>query len=235
MTVVYTVITNISRIPQYWSFFSQGSKGFSPDNTPPILDNFGWFMLFFFVYYIIIGVFSYGYAYATLKASRGEKPFIIDLLLPFKRFFIVIFSGITLTLLLGISFLFLIIPAIYFSCRLAFAPYLVIDQKQGVFESIDRSWEMTKGYFWQILLIGLTGFAISLIVILLSLPVLVGIFLNDPVPYDWIFITLSTLIGIPASMYMMLMIGSLYHTICRERGEGMQANAEPELSSFDVV
>jgi len=55
-----------------------------------------------------------------------------------------------------------VIPGFYFAGRLMFAVYLSVDKNQGARISLKESWEMTKGYAWQLLgkyiLIGLFMF-----------------------------------------------------------------------------
>lgn len=69
----------------------------------------------------------------------------------------------------------LIIPGIYIGSRLVFACYISIEKNQGARKSIRESWEMTKGYQWDILgkyiIIGLLGFAFYVpFMILLTVP-----------------------------------------------------------------
>ena len=54
----------------------------------------------------------------------------------------------------------LIVPGIYFACRLAFVPYLVIDEKMEAMEALKASWAMTKGHGWTVFFMGLLAFFI---------------------------------------------------------------------------
>jgi len=45
-----------------------------------------------------------------------------------------------------VGLLLLIVPGVILAWRLFLAPYILIDQKTGVFEAISKSWKMTKGY-----------------------------------------------------------------------------------------
>jgi len=71
-------------------------------------------------------------------------------------------------ILIGFSFVLLIIPGIFVLPRLIMAPYVLLDQKTGVREAISRSWDMTKGrmdVIWYVILFG----------VVLSLPSIVPI------------------------------------------------------------
>lgn len=47
--------------------------------------------------------------------------------------------------------LFLIFPGLFILARLAFADYIGVLEKQGVFSSLKASWERTEDYFWILL------------------------------------------------------------------------------------
>ncbi len=52
-----------------------------------------------------------------------------------------------------------IFPVLFFSIRLTFAPYYILEHTEdGVLEAIRNSWNMTKGHFWQIVLLMLVMF-----------------------------------------------------------------------------
>jgi hypothetical protein len=73
----------------------------------------------------------------------------------------------------GIFFFLLFTPGIYLGCRLALAVSVAIVEKESAVSSMERSMELTKGYFWQIflllLLVGTLSYAVSM---MLQLPVL---------------------------------------------------------------
>lgn len=52
----------------------------------------------------------------------------------------------------AIGLIFLVVPAVFIAVRLAFAPFLVIDENLGPIEACMRSNELVTGYSWQILL-----------------------------------------------------------------------------------
>jgi len=139
-------------------------------------------------------------------------------------------------LIVGFGFILLIIPGIFFLCRLAFVPYLVVDHKTGAFGAIKGSWKMTKGHFWRIFLLGLTFYMVGLVIIavFIILSLIFGggvnfLFYGD-IANGWIYQIVNAVIGIPVGIYLMLIWGSLYHAIRLQRGETLQDNPEAASS-----
>ncbi|MEQ8578290.1 MAG: YciC family protein [Balneola sp.] len=56
--------------------------------------------------------------------------------------FIVIYLSIT------IGFFLFIIPGIYIAIKLSFTPAIFILEKKDIFDSMKRSWEISKGFWW---------------------------------------------------------------------------------------
>lgn len=56
-----------------------------------------------------------------------------------------------------------IIPGIYLGLRLWYAPLLAATQGASFSEAFKRSWEMTNGYFWKLLLMGITMIGITIL------------------------------------------------------------------------
>lgn len=133
-------------------------------------------------------VLSMGVLKAMLHVVRGES-FDLDTILSTQPlFFKYVGATILLSIMLVLGFLFFIIPGIYFAITYTFVPYLVVDKEMGVFESMKKSAEMTKGKKWDILafmivslLIGYSGFLLFFVGIFLTAPfasVLYPVFYN---------------------------------------------------------
>jgi hypothetical protein len=212
-----------------------------PDN-PSIIMNYGnpgWFilyvLLFLLVYMIISIMLNYGYALATLKAARNEQPTIPDLLRPFKKFFTVIFSGILLSIIVGLGLIFFIIPGLYLLIRLIFVPYLVVDWSAGVIEAIEESWKITKGHFWDIFLMGFVNFLLTLVISALSF-LFVFLITGSILKTNWITQIITCVIGIPLEMYTFLTIGAMYNAIRGKRIslETVNQTTQPPVESGSV-
>jgi uncharacterized membrane protein len=103
----------------------------------------------------VTGPLGYGVSYAYLRAARGEQVDINNMFVVFQNYLNVFLAGLLTGLIIGVGFIFLIVPGIYLACKLAFVPYIVVEKKLSATDAISMSWRMTNGYGWQIFLIGL--------------------------------------------------------------------------------
>jgi len=135
-----------------------GMGGWSGDvGTATILGIFG------FAYSIlIVNPVDYGVSFAHLKAARGDKLEAKDMFEAFRNYLNAVLANVLVGAIVIIGMVFLIIPGIIFACKLAFTPYLVVDQKMEVIEAIKESWRMTNGHAWKVFLIGLLAIPISI-------------------------------------------------------------------------
>jgi uncharacterized membrane protein len=90
-------------------------------------------------------------------------------------------------LIVGLGIVMLIVPGIIFACKLAFVPYLVMDEKMEATDAIRKSWNMTTGYTGTIFLMGCTAIFVGLLGLIC---LIVGI--------------------IPAAMWISLAFASMY-------------------------
>lgn len=119
---------------------------------------------FLFVILFIIGIaLSLMAVILAVRAAQQKTVRFEDVWTDFKRLWLrLIGVEILSILLIGFSFILLIIPGIFVLPRLILAPYLLVDQDVGVMEALNRSWDMTKGYFGAIWLVVLFGLVLSL-------------------------------------------------------------------------
>ena len=124
---------------------------------------------------------SVGVLRLTLDAASGRPYSLKSLIIEPKLFLHAILASLVAGVLIFIGFLLLIIPGIYLS--LAFAPlmYLVIDQKLGPVDAVQRCWELTKGNRGWLFLFGLASFGINMLGMLA-----LGIGLFVTVPLTWL-------------------------------------------------
>jgi uncharacterized membrane protein len=107
---------------------------------------------------------GYGVAFAGLKALRGERPRFMDLFAGFRNYPNVIFSILASAALIMAGTVFLVVPGIWVTCRLAFTPLLVVDRGMGAVAAVKESWRMTKGYGWSVLGIAMVAFTVTVVV-----------------------------------------------------------------------
>lgn len=85
----------------------------------------------------------------SLDAARG---------VPLRRFqnrvtgFVYFMSPIVYFLIICIGLSFFIVPGIVFAVRFSLARYVVLDKGGTLWDSLMTSWDITRGYFWTLLL-----------------------------------------------------------------------------------
>jgi len=78
------------------------------------------------------------------------------------------------------GFVLLVIPAFYVAGRLMFAVYISIEKNQGGRASIKESWDMTKGYAWQLFW---KSFFLGLFMVVGFLALIVGSLVTYPIGF----------------------------------------------------
>ncbi len=100
---------------------------------------------------LFLPVVKYGGDLLYLRGIRNEKVEISELFDGFKNNYLnIILANLLTFAIIGIGFVFLIIPGIILACRLAFVSYLVMDKNMEPVAAVEKSWEMTRGYGWKI-------------------------------------------------------------------------------------
>ena len=133
------------------------------------LERFEWFLVPLILFGIGFAVFvsgpiGYSANWVFLKAVRGEKFEVKDLFSVFQRnYWNAVLGNILVAVIVGMGMVMLIIPGIVFACRLVFVPYLIIDREMEVTEALTKSWEMTKGYGWDIFFMGIIAIPIGIL------------------------------------------------------------------------
>ena len=121
------------------------------------------FVLFAIAYgLLVLGPLQYGMYYCYLKAARGENLQVSDLFAFKDNYLNVVLASLLTNVIISIGIFMLIIPGIFFACKLAFVPYLVIDKKLDAVKALQTSWQMTDGYAMNIFVMGLLAIFITI-------------------------------------------------------------------------
>lgn len=101
--------------------------------------------------FMIVPVFDFGADLLYLRGIRNEKIDLGEILLGFRENYLnIILANLLVFAIVGIGFVFLIVPGIILACRLSFVPLLVMDKKMDAVAAVEKSWTMTRGYGWKI-------------------------------------------------------------------------------------
>jgi uncharacterized membrane protein len=147
-------------------------------------------VLGFFYWLLLFPIFSYGVDWIYLKAIRDKEIDIKEMFIGFNNYVNIILAHLLATAIIGIGFIFLIVPGIIFACRLVFVPYIVLDRNLDAVKAVEKSWQMTAGHGWKIFGMGVLSFFIIVLGLIL---LIVGVF--------------------PAAMLVSSAFASLYHSI----------------------
>jgi uncharacterized membrane protein len=146
------------------------------------------FALFYWL--LLFPIFSYGADLLYLRAIRDEEIDLKEMFIGFKNYVNIILAHLLATAIIGLGFVFFIIPGIIFACRLVFVPYIVMDRNLDAVKAVEKSWKMTAGNGWKIFGMGVLSFFIILLGLIM---LIVGVF--------------------PAAMWVSTAFASLYHSI----------------------
>lgn len=136
----------------------------------------GYFLLNL-VNWVFSSILTLGMISISLKLVEHKKPVYKDLFfLDWKLIFVYVIANLVRSIAIFVGFILLIVPGIIIAIKLQFIDYLIVDKKMG-FESINKSWEMTKGVKWNLFVFGIL---ICLINVLGFLALLLGLFITLP-------------------------------------------------------
>lgn len=161
---------------------------------------------------LVLSVINYGADLLYLRAVRNEKIDIKEMFDGFKDNYLnIILANLLTFAIIGLGFVFLIIPGIILACRLAFVPFLVMDKKLDPVAAVEKSWEMTRGHGWRIFGMAIVAF---FVIILGLLCLIVGVFF--------------------AAIWVSMAFTSLYHAIDLEEQEKLNRNGHSIETEVDT-
>ncbi|OCW94019.1 hypothetical protein A9168_09150 [Macellibacteroides sp. HH-ZS] len=125
-------------------------------------------------------IFSLGYLKNIFQALDGDEPQFSAYGQQARKILTYFIANLLLVIIVGIGLCLLILPGIYLGVRLQYFTAVIVEDNGGIISSMKRSWEITKGNFWPLFLLGLTYFGIAILGILIFV---VGIFVAYPLIY----------------------------------------------------
>ncbi|MDH6303946.1 putative membrane protein [Parabacteroides sp. PF5-5] len=129
---------------------------------------------------IISLIFSLGYFKNLFQALDGDEPQFSAYGQQARKIFTYLIAQILYSLIVFAGFCLLLIPGFYMALRLQFFAGFIIEEDAGIIESLQRSWEITRGQALPLFFILLVMIVITILgIILLG----VGIFVAIPLMY----------------------------------------------------
>ncbi len=127
---------------------------------------------------ILAGMLYVSYAILQDRNTKMSPTEIAESVFDFEMWWKYLFVSIMVFLATMIGLVLLLVPGIILSLGLVFAKYLVVDYKMSPIDAIKKSWEITDGYKWNLLIL---GFLTLLVNIAGFLALLVGLLITVPV------------------------------------------------------
>lgn len=113
---------------------------------------------------LLLPIITYGGNLLYLRGIRNEEIDFSELFVGFREKYVqIVLANLLKFALIGMGFIFLIVPGIILLCRLAFVSFLVMDKDLDPIAAIEKSWQMTKGHGWKIFGMGLLAIPVFLL------------------------------------------------------------------------
>ncbi|MDX1610855.1 MAG: YciC family protein [Candidatus Thermoplasmatota archaeon] len=116
---------------------------------------------------LVLAPLLVGACWAFLHAVRAEPVALKDLGAGFSIYLAAVAGMFLMSLAIGIGFVLLVVPGVILAVRLAFTPFILVDQHAGPVEALKASWEATRGYGWSIFGLMLSSLGILFVGLLL--------------------------------------------------------------------
>jgi|GEM_PF-5297354 hypothetical protein len=137
---------------------------------------------------------------------------------------VLIIAGFLLFIIPGVM---LLIPAMYF-------PYLLIKEKQPVWPTIQRSWKITRGFWWVTFIrVSWVSLALGLVMALLSLLTGATIFVLGPAGVLLYGLTVTAFSILVSGPIMLVMTRKMYETISGFKAA--DAEAKHKLTGGEIL
>ena len=129
---------------------------------------------------IISCIFALGYMKNIFQALDGEEPQFSAYGQQARKIITYLVANILMAIIMALGLCLFIIPGIYLALRLQFYAALIVEDDAGIIESLQRSWEITRGQEMSLFMLMLAMIGICILgLILLG----IGIFVAMPLIY----------------------------------------------------
>lgn len=129
---------------------------------------------------VISCIFALGYMKNIFQALDGEEPQFSAYGQQSRKIITYLIANILMAIIVTLGLCLFIIPGIYLALRLQFYAALIVEDDAGIIESLQRSWEITRGQEMSLFMLMLAMIGICILgLILLG----IGIFVAMPLIY----------------------------------------------------
>lgn len=129
---------------------------------------------------IISSVFMLGYIKNLFQTMDGEEPQFSAYGQQSRKIITYLVASIIMGIVVTIGIFLLIVPGIYLAIRLQFYSVYIVEEDCGIIESLQKSWNLTKGQVMPLFLLILAMIGIAIVGCILFF---VGLFVAVPLIY----------------------------------------------------
>ena len=126
-------------------------------------------LLFSFAGWLLQMLALLGLVRIFLGICDEEEVNISDLFLCYPYLVRFIVAQLLYVLIVMVGTILLVVPGIYFAIKFAFHPFIIVDEDVRAIESLKRSWAITTGSVWNLILLAIIVMAINFLGMLLLL------------------------------------------------------------------
>ena len=116
---------------------------------------------------IISSVFSLGYVKNMFQIMDGEEPQFSAYMQSLPKVINMWLAGLIYGFVVLIGCCLLIIPGLYLAIRLQFYVQFIVDENAGIIESLNKSWQLTKGLVVPLFLLIIVEILIAIVGLIL--------------------------------------------------------------------
>lgn len=136
---------------------------------------------------LVLGPLSFGGMYAFLETTRGRRPEVGLLFTAFQRcYWPSVLANFLLFVAIMVGFALLFVPGVFLAVRLAFVPFLVVDEGRDPADAFRESWRRTAPIAW-------TVFGVMLLAVPIALAGLLLLVVGVIPAFMWINLALARL------------------------------------------
>ena len=112
---------------------------------------------------LYIGFITFRMLYNAATKGKTYESFGEALKIDINQFAIFFCVELAVGIIVGLGTVCCILPGIFLGVRLLFAPLIAAVENVSFTEALSRSWNMTSGSFWDLVLLGLTAIGIAIL------------------------------------------------------------------------
>ena len=112
---------------------------------------------------VLQAVLSLGVTYIALRLVSGQSAEFGDLFARVSLVLNYLIAGFLFGIIVAVGLLLLIVPGLICAAKLSFFPYFVVDDGAGPIDALQRSWSLTNGVTFKVLVFGLVLLLINFV------------------------------------------------------------------------